>query len=110
MLRSRLSLTLAALTIGLAVPTAAGAAIVTQVDLTGVTKTHLHPIDNPCLLDDPTSCAPAVTPTPVPTPPPHGGGGGAQTPSDYCEAYKDALGDTANTRFGMDQLAALGCD
>jgi hypothetical protein len=46
----------------------------------------------------------------VPTPPPHGGGGGAQTPSDYCEAYKDALGDTALKQFGMDQLAALGCD
>src|SRR3954469_14324792 len=104
MLRSRLSLSLAALTIGLAVPTAAGAAIVT-----GVTKTHLHPIDNPCLLDDPTSCTPPVV-TPVPTPPPHGGGGGAQTPNDFCEAYKDALGDTALTQFGMDQLAALGCD
>jgi len=91
------------------VPAAAGAAIVT-VDLTGVTKPHLHPIPNPCLLDDPTSCAPVLTPTPTPTPSPHTGGGGAQTPNDFCEAYKDALGDTALTQFGMDQLEALGCD
>jgi hypothetical protein len=114
MLRTRLAIALAG---GVAL---AGAALATPAAHAFDTTSHpvtVSPVHTPaltpfndggCLLDDPTSCAPE---TPTHPTPPHGGGnqGDPIGADSYCDGYRDALGDMANTPFGMKQLAELGC-
>jgi hypothetical protein len=107
MLRTRLAAALISLTaVAFAAP-AAHAIDVTSIPVKPVHVPHLHPFDNGgCLFDDPESCAPPTHPTP-----PSGGGnqGDPVGAGSYCDGYRDALGDMANTPFGMKQLEELGC-
>jgi hypothetical protein len=107
-------LTAVALTFGGAQAASATTGTATQLaPLTGLSPAPSH-----CLYDDPSSCGLQLPDGGVDHPP-HGGGhtpGG--TPGDgisggnhdtYCAELRAAMGDSANTPFGMQLLASAGC-
>jgi hypothetical protein len=76
------------------------------------------PAPTPCLLDDPFSCGLTLPDGTLP----HPTGGGRHPGGDagdggisggnhdtYCAEQRAAMGDSANTAFGMQLLASIGC-
>jgi hypothetical protein len=84
---------------------------------TAAQASTVTPAPTPCLFDDPFSCGLTLPDGTVPHP--TGGGRHPGQPNDggisggnhdtYCAEQRAAMGDSANTAFGMQLLASIGC-
>ena len=111
-LRVAVLMLLAALAVAVGFSTAAQASTSTTVNLT------LVPAPTRCLLDDPFSCGlhlpDGSNPHPTgggrhPGSGPNDGGVSGGNNDTYCNEQRAALGDEANTTFGMQLLNSIGC-